>query len=360
MRLPGPSRSKPLAPFGKQTLRLAAGCGCLILACLTSVEAAPAVPTIAQLDRDPLIVRAIMLRLARTPDHHVRFSESGAASSNVDYEQKAAEHWFIENQRYGADLVEAGLIADNVEVCKLGWKLLDWGFARQQPDGGFGDTGDPFHSTSFFVEAAARAVLAAREAGDRKSQQLTARYAPKIAAAAHWMLRPDVLKRGLKNNQPYTHRRWLVAAAWGLAGEVTGEPELARAAADMARDGLKLQLADGVNPEKAGYDVSYQAVGLLLAGRYYTVCHDQALREQVRGMLVRGLGWEAGKIDADGEVSLTGSTRVNSESGRSGAAKTLDTKAIVMSLAGGAQITGHTEFYDAALRVARHVRWIKD
>ncbi|HEY5312029.1 MAG TPA: hypothetical protein VIK18_05895 [Pirellulales bacterium] len=360
MQSPGPPPSRLFSRSGARSLRLAIGCAGLLLALAATVEAEPAIPTVAELDREPLIERAIMLRLARTPDHHVRFSDSGAASSNVDYEQQAADHWFIENQRYGADLVEAGLIAGNPEVSQLGWKILDWGFARQQPNGGFGDTGDPFHSTSFFVEAAARAVLCARQAGDRNAQQLAARYAPKIAAAAHWMLRPDVLKRGLKNNQPYTHRRWLVAAAWGLAGEVTGEAELSRAAADMARDGLKLQLADGVNPEKAGYDVSYQAVGLLMAARYYTVCRDRALRDQVRGMLSRGLDWEVGKIDAAGEVSLAGSTRITSESGRSGAAKTLDTKAIVMALANGTQITGRSKFKDAALHVARHVRWIKD
>ena len=31
-----------------------------------------------------------------------------------------------------------------------------------------------------------------------------------------------------------------------------------------------------------------------------------------------------------------------------------------MALVNGSQITGRSEFYDAALRVARHVRWIKD
>jgi len=37
----------------------------------------------------------------------------------------------------------------------LGWRELDWGLAQQQSDGGFSSK-DPFHSTSFFVEALAR------------------------------------------------------------------------------------------------------------------------------------------------------------------------------------------------------------
>src|SRR5581483_10994811 len=103
--------------------------------------------------------RAIFQRLVSHPDHHVRFAESGAASSNVEAERDASDKWFIESQRSGGDLVEAGLLCDDEKLTALGWKILDWGFARQSDDGGFAGTGDPFHSTSFFVEASARAVL---------------------------------------------------------------------------------------------------------------------------------------------------------------------------------------------------------
>lgn len=317
-------------------------------------------PTLIALDRDPLLERAIFSRMAKAPDHHVRFAASGAASSNVDFEHKAADHWFIESQRGGAELVEAGLVSRDRDVEQMGWKILDWGFARQKTDGGFGDTGDPFHSTSFFVEAAARSVLLARQTGDPSASRLAAHYGPKIAAAAAWMRRPEVLERGLKNNQPYTHRRWLVAATWGLAADVTHNTELARAAAESARDGLALQRPDGVNPEKQGFDVSYQAVGLLFAARYDTVCHDAALRASIRDMLQRGLAWTCSKIDADGAVQVEGSTRVTTELARSGAAKTVDYRAIVTALVYGARLTNRPEFYDAAGRVARHVHWIKD
>jgi hypothetical protein len=51
---------------------------------------------------------------------------------------------------------------------------------------------------------------------------------------------------------------------------------------------------------------------------------------------------------------------VTSEAGRSGAAKTVDTKAIVTAFVYGARLTGIHAFDDAAERVSRHVRWIKD
>ncbi len=140
-------------------------------------------------------------------------------------------------------------------------------------------------------------------------------YRPKLAAAARWMLRPDVLKPGLKNNEPYTHRRWLVAAAWGLAGRVTDDTELAAASARLVRDGVALQQADGVNPEKGGFDVSYQAVGLMFAARYYTVCDDPSLRKSIATTLSRGLKYELTKIDAEGQIDVAGSTRVTSETG---------------------------------------------
>lgn len=334
---------------------------CLLAGLIAStLEAAePARPTLAELDRDPLLVRAIMLRLARAPDHHVRFATSGAASSNVDYEQRAGGQWFVEDQRYAGDLIEAGLIAGNAEVVQLGTKLLDWAFARQQPDGSFAGTGDPFHSTSLFVEAAARAILFARESDAPEGRSLNERYAKRTIAAARWMIQPKVFHRGEKNNRPYTHRRWIVAAALGMAGELAHDTELASAAADSARDGLSLQQPDGVNPEKDGFDVSYQAVGLVMAARYYTVCRDTGLRARIREMLSRGLAWELGKIDAEGEVSAEGSTRIAQELSRSGKSKTIDFKAVVTALVDGARITGKREFYEAAERVARHVRWIK-
>lgn len=317
-------------------------------------------PTLVMLDRDPLLDRAIFQRMASHPDHHIRFAESGAASSNVDWEKNPDKPWYIEAQRYGGDLVEAGLLTNNPRLVDLGWTIIDWGFARQASDGGFGDTGDPFHSTSFFVEATARALLVARQLSAPDAEARAEHYGPKLAAAARWMREPRVIDRGLKNNRPYAHRRWLLAAAWGEAAGVLHDAALDEAAEQQARDGLALQQGDGVNPEKDGFDVSYQAVGLLMAERYLTVCNDARLRASIRKMLSKGLDCELEKIDASGAIDSAGSTRVNSETGRSGAAKTVDHKAIVFSLIYGAKLLNRPDCYVAAERVTRNLRWIKD
>jgi hypothetical protein len=87
-------------------------------------------------------------------------------------------------------------------------------------------------------------------------------WTPKIRSAAHWMIKPEVATKGReKNLDPYTHRFYLRAAALGLASAVTGDTALAEAAAKYAREGLTKQQPDGTNPEKGGFDVSYQGVG---------------------------------------------------------------------------------------------------
>ncbi|HWA97211.1 MAG TPA: hypothetical protein VG713_01905 [Pirellulales bacterium] len=316
--------------------------------------------TLVGLDTDPLLDRAIFRRLVSHPDHHVRFADSGAASSNVDAESQTDDAWFIESQRYGADLVEAGRLCRDPQIVELGWKLIEWGFARQGPDGSFPGTGDPFHSTSFFVEAVARALLVTQQTNSADDRARTQRYAPRLSAAAHWMLGPKVLPRGLNNNRPYAHRRWLLAAALGEAARLVPDPALVDLAEDQAREGLALQRPDGVNPEKDGFDVSYQAAGLMFAARYYTVCDDQALRASIQKMLERGLDWELTKIAPGGQIDVEGSTRVTNETGRTGTAKTVDYKAIVFALTYGAKILDRRDYHSAAERVARHLRWIKD
>ncbi len=314
---------------------------------------------LAALDRSPLLDSAVFQRLVSHPHHHIRFAESGAASSNVDADLAGSGPWFIEAQRYGADLVEAGLVCGSPETAALGWRVIDWGFDRQAADGGFAGTGDPFHSTSFFVESVARALLLTEDVTPSDAVAKREHYAPKLAAAAAWMRRDDVLRRGLANNTPYTHRRWLVAAAWGLTARVTHDEPLAHAAAESARAGLALQRSDGVNPEKNGFDVSYQALGLLMAERYLMVCDDPELRRAIEGMLDRGIAWELTKIRDDGSVDTGGSTRVTTETGRSGAAKTVDNKAIVLALTYAGRQLGRDDCLQAATTVARHLRWIK-
>ena len=67
-------------------------------------------------------------------------------------------NWYIEEQRYGTDAILGGIAQQNTTAIARGLKILRWGFEQQQSDGSF-NCPDAFHSTSFFVEAAAHACL---------------------------------------------------------------------------------------------------------------------------------------------------------------------------------------------------------
>jgi hypothetical protein len=315
----------------------------------------PRASSLWELVSAPLLDRALYQVPGRLAS---RIASDGSVGENAEWEEKRATGWFIEQQRYGADLIQAGLVRKNEPLIRQGWKILDWGFARQGPDGGFPGTGDPFHSTSFFVEATARALLLTRQAGAADAAEITANYLPKVEAAARWLNRPENRETGLPRNRPYTHRRWIMAAALGMTGELTGDRRWKRLAAEFATDGLSLQTAGGINPEIGGGDINYQALGILMALRYATVADDPALEEKVKAMVVKGLEWELPRIDAKGQVSIEGSTRVGHERGRSGEVKTVDSKTIVQALSMGAKLTGQSVFQDASIRVAAGRKWV--
>ena len=142
-----------------------------------------------------------------------QIAPDGAIAVNASWESGQSSTWDIEEQRYGADFVQAGLATGNQSLVNEGWTILDWGFAREASNGSFPGTGDAFHSTSMFVEAGARALLLEVQSGAPDASQLVAEYLPKIDASAHWLMTPSVAAKGDLNDAPYTHRRWLLAAS---------------------------------------------------------------------------------------------------------------------------------------------------
>jgi len=312
-------------------------------------------PSLAALAGDDLLRAALYAAPRRLASGD---APDGAMSVNAAWERGERDTWFIEQQRYGADFVTAGLFTGDGATVERGWRILQWGFAHQGSDGDFPGTGDAYHSTSFFVEATARALLLMKQTDPERYASRIAELTPKVMAAAHWMLRPDVAAHGEANNQPYTHRRYLVAAALGETGALLGDRPLLTAAQAYARDGLALQTAEGVNPEKGGGDVNYQATGVLFAARYLTVCADSALRDDLAGMIAHALAWEAGKTDDTGTVDASDSTRTGLEAGRSGATKTVDYPTITQAFAFGSAVTGDASFGEVAARIAIGRGWV--
>src|SRR5581483_2534362 len=121
-------------------------------------------------------------------------------------------------------------------------------------------------------------------------------------------------------------------AAFGQAGAVTGDSRLIQRAERWAGEGLDLQRADGTNPEKDGYDVGYQMVGVLMALRYLPVCGTPALRMRLREMVRRAAEPEIERMALDGSIGLQSSTRVGKEHARNGKLKDVPYGEIMQAL----------------------------
>ena len=278
---------------------------------------------------------------------------SGAVSPvNIRWDQNHLGSWYIEEQRSGTDAILGGIAQQDSTAIERGLKALRWGFDQQQPDGSF-DCPDAF-STSFFVEAAAHACLLLN------ASQYAERYAaetnwlkPRILAAALWMLQPSVEIPGLKGNAPYTHRRYLVAAALGEAGELCSNQLLIDHSKEQIREGIGLQDPSGFNPEKGGYDSNYQAVGLVFAERYYALVSDNQLQQPLYGMLQKGNAWLAGRVLTDGTLDTNGNTRVGSgqELSRNGVPKKISYPLVYRAFYGWSLMSGDPAFEQLAERV---------
>ncbi len=107
-------------------------------------------------------------------------------------------------------------------------------------------------------------------------------------------------------DRQFAHRFWLYAAALGNGGELAGDARLLAIAGEFARRGMLIQRANGIDPEKGGFDVGYQAAGLVFAARYLVVTDSEAKRAGIASMLRKGVGWLASRVEANGDVDGAG------------------------------------------------------
>jgi hypothetical protein len=257
---------------------------------------------------------------------------------------------FIEEQRQGAEWIVRGVASAEPAWVALGWQVLDWGLARQQDDGGFGG-GDAFHSASFFLEALARSCVV------DPAGATPARVAA-LRRAAHWQASPAAVAHGAPGNRPFTHRRYILAAGFGLAGAVTGDSALARSAVDWAHEGLALQTQGGVNLERGGGDAGYQMLGVCMAQRYLPVCDAPELRAALRRMTRRAIAWELARQASDGTIDPAGSTRITIERGRDGTVKDVPYSEVMQALVFAAQTAPEPAWLGPAAHIATLRHWM--
>ncbi|MFY9988035.1 MAG: hypothetical protein WAK31_24995 [Chthoniobacterales bacterium] len=292
----------------------------------------------------------------RRPDRVAQSAPDGAISNvNIKWDQDHAGNWYIEEQRYAADAICAGIAQQDTAAIERGVKGLRWGFDQQQPDGSF-NCPDAFHSTSFFVEAAARAclLLSASQYGNQFTSDIEW-IKPRILKAAHWMTEAKVEEQGKKRNIPFTHRRYLVAAALGEAGVAGDDKSLIDHSKEYIRDGIALQQPDGVNPEKGGPDCTYQGAGLYYAACYYNLVADDEMKSALRPMLEKGYAWLKNQVLPDGTIDVSGNTRVGAapEQGRNGTSKKVNYGIVYRGFYQWSMISNDPQYAELAEKVSK-------
>ncbi len=286
-------------------------------------------------------------------------TQTGAMGVNAKWEADPSLPWFIEDQRFGGDYISAGLAFGNKDQIRWGLEALAWGFARMEANGEFMHP-DSYHSGSFFIESAAHGILLIESSPWREElAKPVAAIKPKLLTAARWMVRPGVHAaawedtKNWRGQRPYAHRRYLEEATIGEFGVLFSDKELIAKSAALVRDGIAFQRADGVNPEKGGYDSHDQPLGLVYACEDCAMVADDALRRGMKPMLDKAFAWLLTRIKDDGTVDATGNTRtgLSQEAARSGKPKGIEDRHVVRSLAHWSKLTQNSQRASAARRV---------
>ena len=288
------------------------------------------------------------------PGFGLSMAPSGAFGLNNTWESTHSGKWFIEYQRICAEAIGAGLALGNDAAVERGLKMIEWGFAHMEADGGF-KCDDAYHSASFFIEAAAYSLLLLEASpAHEKWQSRIEALKPQLRKAAHWMAKPSVagpVWNGVQKQ--FSHRWFACAAALGESGVLLHDEELLTTAKPLLRGGIRAQLPNGVNPEKGGYDSIYQAAGLVYATRCYAIVADQAEQAALKRSIDKGIAWLGSRISSDGTINTQGNTRTaGQEVGRSGNVKGVESKYAVRALGFWAAITANNSLQALGQKVS--------
>lgn len=271
------------------------------------------------------------------------YAENGAASQNIEGFK------FIEHQRQGVEWISAGVARQMPDWVARGWKIIDYGFQQQTDDGGFPGTDVP-HSASLFLEAAARACLI-------DPQGATDKRLASLKKGANWLRSPlvDVKKR--KHSAIFTHRRYVMAACLGQTGQLIADADMQEMAEAWIEEGLSMQRPDGVNPERGGFDSSYQMVGVLFVERYFPTCRSDALKKRLAAAMERAVAVTLMRQQKDGSIDVSDSTRVGSELTRAGKVKGFNYPEGVQTLVFGSLLFGRQDWRQPAELMVKLNGW---
>lgn len=298
-------------------------------------------------------------------------STTGAIGINIEHEVNDSAVYYIEQQRYGADWIAAGIFENDSTKIDKGLDILNWVFDKivalqQQQDGDDGssvyrNSGDAVHSTSLFLEAATRAAALLLSHSGFHSDEISY-WEPHMRNMGTFVAEHSAIGAHARdsNLEPFAHRYFLRAAGiqgvFVLWGEEAGQESLAAAASSLVEEGLSLQTEDGVFPERGGFDFNYQGIGLAYLGRYQQMI-DSSDTSALSAACTASQSSFVDRVDSLGSVNTSDSTRIN-ETARSGRPKRLDYKTIAQGFISCSLASSFNDgvYEELALLMARPIR----
>ncbi|MCS6996375.1 MAG: hypothetical protein NZ533_05365 [Casimicrobiaceae bacterium] len=297
--------------------------------------------------------------LYRNPEALLRqIAPSGAMGVNRGQEGGATRGtWFIDEQRFAATLVGAGINRNRRDLIEAGLRALEWGFQQQGTNGGFA-TPEPVISSAYFVAAAAYSLWLVEAAG--ASETLAARWSalrPRLARAASWLERAAEDDAMASEFELFTSRRIVVGYALAMSGRVLETAQLVRSGERHLREALRRQHEAGYFLERGGFDVGFQAEALVYLLRFYDQVASAEARRQFERPIVRALAWLESRVDARGVVLVAGSTRSagNLERDRTGQPRRVSPAALIRAFGLARYVLGEPR-YEALARAIANAR----
>jgi hypothetical protein len=274
----------------------------------------------------------------------------GAAGSNADFEDGKRSEIHIDEQRIVGDWVQAGRVRNRPDWARRGWDAVAWGLSQKRQDGTFGGK-DSVHGGTMFLEAALRSYRLDQWMGILSEGQ-SLRDGLLLAT---WSLASRDPERDSEfvRSSPLTHRFWIKAALFGSAASVFNEPHFNWLAEWNAKRGIAAQWPNGVNPEKSGFDVGYQATGLLYMARYLATCPSPEIELAVKRSMRLGLEWLSSRVKEGGVIDAEGSTRIGVERTRRGSVKGIPYGIVADAFASGAYFLRDKKYAEVSIAIVQ-------
>ncbi len=298
---------------------------------------------------------------AETPD------DNGALGRNKAEGKYSSVRWQLDL----GHLMLTGLLDKNTGTLDQSLRAVEYGFQRQESNGGFsfspiaGVSQTPTETdlasgSAFFLASVGIALAASRESAFFQSGSDCASLRQRLAALSGGLTRAlDYLKSKenllVAGDEDAPNRLLFdTVAAHGLALFLSNESGLALARR-FAEKALDLQNKnEGWFREGSGWDSSYQAVGSVNLFYYGTMLGAGEFRDRVFARFYAAAAWECGRVLPSGEVSTFGNSRVFPGGEKFlGSEKNMAALSVAQCLYAAGAVFGDTRFNQRAAAVVK-------